>query len=76
VRAQFQDGRRHHVGNSTECYKMSNYHRTLMKIGTKTQQDMLIAKVIKPEVYSEKTAKIKCKKRYSCQMATLYEREL
>jgi hypothetical protein len=23
----FQDGRRRHVGNSSACYKMGNYHR-------------------------------------------------
>jgi hypothetical protein len=31
---RFQDGRRRrHVGNSSACYKMGNYHHTLMKIG-------------------------------------------
>jgi hypothetical protein len=37
---RFQDGRRH-VGISSECYKMGNYYRTLMKIGTQTKQNML-----------------------------------
>jgi hypothetical protein len=39
---RFQDGRRRHVGNSSAGYKMGNYHRTLMKIGTQTKQNMLI----------------------------------
>jgi hypothetical protein len=33
VQAGFQDGRRHHVGNSSECYKMGNCHTISMKIG-------------------------------------------
>jgi hypothetical protein len=73
---RFQDGRRRHVGTSSACYKMGNYHRTLMKIGTQTQQNMLSAKVIKAEAYGKKTAKIKCKKRYRFKKATLYEREV
>jgi hypothetical protein len=32
VTDRFQDGR--HVGNSSECYKMGNYHPILMQIGT------------------------------------------
>jgi hypothetical protein len=36
VQAKFQDGRRRHVGNSSACYKMGNYHSTLMKIDTQT----------------------------------------
>jgi hypothetical protein len=56
---------------------MSNYHRTLMKIGTQTKQNMLRSKVIKAEAYGKKTAKIKCKKTISFQKkATLYEREV
>jgi hypothetical protein len=62
VTDRFQDGRRRHVGNSSACYKMGNYHRTLMKIGTQTKTDMLSSKVIKAEAYGKKTAKIKCKK--------------
>jgi hypothetical protein len=34
----FQDGRRRHVGNSSECYKMGNYHPILMQIGTQTKK--------------------------------------
>jgi hypothetical protein len=34
VLAEFQDGRRRHVGNLSACYKMGNCHRTLMKIVT------------------------------------------
>jgi hypothetical protein len=39
---RLQDDRRRHVENSSACYKMGNYHRTLMKIGTQTEQNMLI----------------------------------
>jgi hypothetical protein len=41
VTDRFQDGRRHHVGNSSECYKMGNYHSISMKIGTQTKKNML-----------------------------------
>jgi hypothetical protein len=34
---RFQDGRRH-VGNSSACYKMGNYHPIPMKIGTQTKK--------------------------------------
>jgi hypothetical protein len=71
-----QDGRCRHVGTSSACYKMGNYHRTLMKIGTQTKQNMLSSKVIKAESSRKKTAKIKCKKRYRFKKATLYEREV
>jgi hypothetical protein len=64
VTNRFQDGRRRHVGNSSECYKMGNYHPILMKIGTQTKQNMLSSKVIKAEPYGKKAEKIKCKKRY------------
>jgi hypothetical protein len=47
---QFQDGRRRHVGNSSECYKMGNYHPILMKIGTQTKKNMLSLKITIPEV--------------------------
>jgi hypothetical protein len=76
VTDRFQDGRRRHVGNSSACYKMGNYHRTLMKIGTQTKTDMLSSKVIKAEAYGKKTAEIKCKKRYRFKKATLYERKV
>jgi hypothetical protein len=33
VQAKFQDGRRRHFGNLSECYKMGNCHPILMKIG-------------------------------------------
>jgi hypothetical protein len=76
VTDRFQDGRRRHVWNSSECYKMGNYHPNLMKIGTQTKTDMLSSRVIQAEVYGKKTAKIKCKKRYRFKKATLYEREV
>jgi hypothetical protein len=49
VTDRFQDGRRRHVGNSTECYKMGNYHPILMQVGTQTQKNMLSSKFIIPE---------------------------
>jgi hypothetical protein len=51
---RFQDGCRRHVGDSSACYKMGNYHRTLMKSGTQTKTDMLSSKVIKAEAYVKK----------------------
>jgi hypothetical protein len=33
---------------------MGNYHRTLMKIGTRTKTDMLSSKVKKTEAYGKK----------------------
>jgi hypothetical protein len=30
VEAKFPDGRRRHIGNSSACYKMDNYHPILM----------------------------------------------
>jgi hypothetical protein len=50
VTDRFQDGRRHHVGNSSECYKMGNCHPILMKIGTQTKKNMMSLKVTIPEV--------------------------
>jgi hypothetical protein len=47
---RFQDGRRRHVGNSSACYKIGNYHPILMKIGTQTKTDMLSSKITKAEV--------------------------
>jgi hypothetical protein len=47
VTDRFQDGRRRHVGNSSECYKMGNYHPILMKIGTQTKKNMLSLKITK-----------------------------
>jgi hypothetical protein len=42
VTDRFQDGRRRHVGNSSACYKMGNYHRTLMKSGTQQRRPTLL----------------------------------
>jgi hypothetical protein len=59
------------------CYEMGNYHRTLMKIGTQTKQNMLIeSKSHKSGSSRQKIAKIKCKERYRFKKATLYEREV
>jgi hypothetical protein len=52
---------------------MGNYHPILMKIGTQTKQNMRSSKIIKAEAYGKNTAKIKFKKRYRFEMATLYE---
>jgi hypothetical protein len=40
VQANFQDGCRRHVGNSSEWYEMGYYHPILMKIGTQTKKNM------------------------------------
>jgi hypothetical protein len=50
VTDRFQDGRRRHIGNSSECYKMGNYHPILMKSGTQTKKNMLSLKITKAEV--------------------------
>jgi hypothetical protein len=50
VTDRFQDGRRRHVGNSSACYKIGNYHPILMKIGTQAKPDMLSSKITKAEV--------------------------
>jgi hypothetical protein len=49
----FQDGRRRHVGNSSECYKMGNHHPILMKIGTQTKKNMLSLKITIPQVQAQ-----------------------
>jgi hypothetical protein len=51
VTDRFQDGRRRHVGNSSACYKIGNYHPILMKIGTQAKPDMLSSKITKAEVW-------------------------
>jgi hypothetical protein len=73
---KFQDGCRRHVGNSSACYKMGNYHWTLMKIDTQTKTDMLSSKVIKAEAYGKKQQKLNVKndivlKRQRCMSAKL-----
>jgi hypothetical protein len=50
VTDRFQDGRRRHVGNSSECYKMGNYHPILMQISTETKKIMLSLEVTIPEM--------------------------
>jgi hypothetical protein len=61
VTDRFQDGRRRHVGNSSECYKMGKYHPISMKIGTQTKQNVLSLKVIKAEAYGKKQQKLNVK---------------
>jgi hypothetical protein len=51
VTYRFQDGRRH-VGNSSACYKMGNYHPILLKFDTQTKKDMLSSKITKAEVWT------------------------
>jgi hypothetical protein len=56
---------------------MGNYHPILRKIGTQTKKHMLSSKIAKLEgVRRKETAKIKCKKRYRFEKATLYGREV
>jgi hypothetical protein len=55
---------------------MGNYHPISMKIVTQAKKHMLSSEVTKAEAYGEKTAKIKCKKRYRFKKATLYQREV
>jgi hypothetical protein len=52
---RFQDGRRHHVGNSSECYKTGNYHPIFMQVGTQIENEkhMLKLKITKAEVQAE-----------------------
>jgi hypothetical protein len=50
VTDRFEDGRRRHVGNSSACYKMGNYHPILMKIGTQAKKNILSSKFTKAEV--------------------------
>jgi hypothetical protein len=50
VTNRFPDGCRRRVGNSSECYKMGEYHPILMKIGTQTKKNMLSLEVTIPEV--------------------------
>jgi hypothetical protein len=59
---RFQDGRRRHVGNSSACYKMGNYHRTLMKIGGSLRQKKQQKLNVKNDIFFKKAA--------------LYEREV
>jgi hypothetical protein len=51
VTDSFQDGRRRHDGNSSECYKMGSYHLISTKIGTQTKKSTLSSKIIKAEVH-------------------------
>jgi hypothetical protein len=50
VTDRFQNGRRRHFENSSECYKMGDYRPILMKIGTQTKKNMLSSKITKAEV--------------------------
>jgi hypothetical protein len=52
VTDRFQDGRRRHFGNSSEFYKMGNYHWISMKIGTQTKKNMPNAKLQKRKCMS------------------------
>jgi hypothetical protein len=51
VTDSFQDGRRCHDENSSECYKMGSYHLISTKIGTQTKKSTLSSKIIKAEVH-------------------------
>jgi hypothetical protein len=76
VTNRFREGRRRHVGNSSECYQMGNYHPISMKIGTQTKQNMLRSKVIIAVAYDKKQKKLIVKndivlKRQPCMSAQL-----
>jgi hypothetical protein len=53
LRDRFQDGRRRHVGNSSECYKIGNYHPIFMKIAIQTKKNMLNLEITKAEVQTQ-----------------------
>jgi hypothetical protein len=53
VTDRFQDGRRRHVGNSSGCHKMGNYHPILMQIGTQTKKSMPSSGITKPETFAK-----------------------
>jgi hypothetical protein len=57
LQAKIQDGRRRHVGNSSACYKIGNYHPMSMKIGIQTKTGMLSSKVTKAEADDKKKQK-------------------
>jgi hypothetical protein len=46
---RFQDDCRRHVGNSSACHKMGNYHPISLKIGTQTKNSMPTSKIMKSE---------------------------
>jgi hypothetical protein len=73
---KFHFGRRHHVGNSSACYKMGNYHPILMKIDTQIKKNVLTSKVTKAEAHGKSQKKFNVNKRYRFQKATLYQREV
>jgi hypothetical protein len=50
VTDRFQNGRRRHVANSSEFYKMVIYHPILMQIGTQAEKNMPSLKITIPEV--------------------------
>jgi hypothetical protein len=49
----FQDGRRRHIWNSSECYKMGNYHLISLKIGTQTKKHTLKLEITKAEMQAK-----------------------
>jgi hypothetical protein len=53
VTDRFQDSRRRHVGNSSECYKMGNYHPILMQIAIQTKKSMPSSEITKPETFAK-----------------------
>jgi hypothetical protein len=76
VTDRFQGGRRRHVGNSSACYKISDCHPILMKIGTQTKKDVLSSKITKAEAYGKKRRKLNVRndivlKRQRCMSAKL-----
>jgi hypothetical protein len=55
---RFQDGRCRHVETSSAFYKLGNFLRTFMKMGTHTKQNMLSAIVMKAEAHGKKQLKV------------------
>jgi hypothetical protein len=53
VTTKFQDGRRRHIGNSSACYKMGNYHPILMRIAIQTKKSMLSSEITKPGTFAK-----------------------
>jgi hypothetical protein len=53
VTDRLQDGRRRTFGNSSECYKMGNYHPILMQIAIQTNKSMPSSEITKPETFAK-----------------------
>jgi hypothetical protein len=54
VTDRFQDGRRRHVVNSSECNKIGNYNPILMQIAIQTKKSMPSSEIHKTRDVSAK----------------------